>query len=59
MTGSGEREAFLGRVRARLVDGIPENLLRPVADLGGVVPPVAYAVDVTDPVARFTTAVTA
>jgi L-lactate dehydrogenase complex protein LldG len=52
----GDREAFLGRVRERLHAGIPDNPLRPVADLGGVVPPVDYAVDVSDPVAAFSAA---
>ena len=53
------RDAFIARVRERLAGGIPDNPLRPVADLGGVVPPVAYAADLGDPVASFTAAATA
>ena len=49
----GDRDAFLGRVRARLHDGIPENILRPVLDLQGEVPPIEYAVDTSDAEAAF------
>jgi L-lactate dehydrogenase complex protein LldG len=56
MTSRGDREAFLGRVRERLRDGIPENILRPVLDLGGVVPAVEYSADLTDAAAAFTAA---
>lgn len=52
----GDRDAFLGRVRERLHDGIPDNILRPVTDLGGVVPPIDYAVELSDPEQAFTAA---
>lgn len=52
----GDRDAFLARVRGRLHDGVPENLLRPVLELHGEVPPIDYAVDVSDAEAAFTAA---
>lgn len=51
------RDAFLERVRARIGGGLPENPLRPV--VADATPgPIDYAVDVSDPVAAFTTALT-
>lgn len=52
----GDRNAFIGRVRERLHEGIPENILRPVLQLHGEVPPIDYAVDVSDAEAEFTAA---
>lgn len=56
MTSLGDRETFLGRVRDRLSGGIPDNPLRPVLDLAGEVPPIAYTVDLSDLEAAFTAA---
>lgn len=55
--GRGDRNAFLERVRARIGEGLPENPLRPVV-ADATPEPIAYAVDVGDPVAAFTTALT-
>lgn len=58
MAPRGDRAAFLGRVRARLRDGIPENHVRPVVP-DGAPPPVAYAADDRDAAARFRSAAAA
>ena len=52
----GDRQAFLDRVRERLADGIPDNPLRPLANLDAGIPPIDYAADLKDPVASFTAA---
>jgi L-lactate dehydrogenase complex protein LldG len=51
--GMGDRAAFLERVRSQLAGGLPDNPLRPVTGLGEPVPAVTYALDTSDPVARF------
>lgn len=55
------KDQFLARLRGRLADGIPTNPIRPVADLADPrhPPVVPYAVDLSDPVAQFTTALEA
>ncbi len=45
------RQQFLDRLRARLADGVPHNPLRPLG--GPTDEPIDYALDPSDPIARF------
>ena len=50
------RDAFLTAVRHRLRNGVPANPVRPIPNVPNQ--PIAYTVDLTDPIATFTAAET-
>lgn len=56
---SGDRNAFLERLRRRLAGEEQGSALRPIAAWAGEVPAIAYRADFSDPVACFTRALEA
>ena len=56
---SGDRSAFLTRLRQRLEGAEPQHPLRPIPSWNGDVPPVGYRADLSDAVAQFSRALEA